>query len=88
MKVNSYITPKQVKTFCPSCNNVYNDFLSNVNVHYSKGWNNEIKPIYYATCYHCLNAKQDYEIYLAWQKLIFVNNTLSFNLSPIDKLYN
>ena len=84
MKVNSYIVSKQVETFCPSCNSFYVDFASNVNV--TTYVNND--KFYHATCYHCLNAKQDYEIYLAWQKLIFVNKTLSFNLSPIDKFYN
>ncbi len=84
MKVNSYIVSKQVETFCPSCNSFYMDFVSNVNVNNEKGGN----KFYYATCYQCLNAKQDYEIYLAWQKLIFVNKTLSFNLSPMDRFYN
>ena len=84
MKVNTYATLKQVETFCPSCNSFYIDFVSNVNV--TKFANGE--KFYYATCYHCLNAKQDYEIYLAWQKLIFVNKTLSFNFSPMNKFYN
>lgn len=85
---NLFATPKQVKTFCPSCDSFYMDFVSNVNVHYSKGWNNEIKPIYYATCYECLDAMRNIEIYLLWQSLVFVNKTLSFNLSPVYKLYN
>ena len=84
MKVNSYIVSKQVETFCPSCNSFYTDFVSNVNV--TKYANND--KFYHATCYQCLNARQDYEIYLTWQSLVFVNKTLSFNLSPIDKFYN
>ena len=84
MLPNLFATPKQVETFCPSCNSFYMDFVSNVNV--TTYANND--KFYHATCYHCLNAKQDYEIYLTWQKLVFVNKTLSFNLSPIDKFYN
>lgn len=80
MKVNSYIVSKQVETFCPSCNSFYMDFVRNVNVHNDK--------FYHATCYQCLNDRQDYEIYLAWQSLVFVNKTLSFNLSPMDRFYN
>ena len=84
MKVNFYTVSKQVETFCPSCNSFYMDFVGNVNVNNEKGG---IK-FYYATCYDCLNDRQDYEIYLVWQKLIFVNKTLSFNLSPVDRFYN
>ena len=78
MKVNTYATPKQVETFCPSCNSFYMDFVSNVNG----------EKLYHATCYQCLNDKDDFETYLIWQSLIFVNKTLSFNLSPVDKFYN
>ena len=78
-----YATPQQVKTFCPSCNSFYMDFVSNVNVNNEKGG----VKFYYATCYRCLNDRQKYEIYLAWQKLVFVNKTLSFNLSPLYTLY-
>ena len=84
MKVNSYIVSQQVETFCPSCNSFYTDFVSNVNV--TTCANND--KFYHATCYQCLNAKDDFETYLAWQSLVFVNKTLSFNLSPIDKFYN
>ena len=84
MLPNLFATPKQVETFCPSCNSFYMDFVSNVNV--TTYANND--KFYHATCYHCLNAKQDCEIYLTWQKLVFVNKTLSFNLSPLDKFYN
>ena len=84
MKVNLYATPKQVETFCPSCNSFYFDFVSNVNVNNEKGGN----KFYHATCYNCLNARQDFEVNLKWQSLIFVNKTLSFNLSPVYELYN
>ena len=84
MMFNLFPTTKQVETYCPSCNMFYMDFVSNVNV--TTYINND--KFYHATCYHCLNAMQDYEFYLAWQKLIFVNKTLSFNLSPINKFYN
>ena len=84
MKVYSYTVSKQVETFCPSCNSFYMDFVSNVNV--TKFVNGE--KLYHATCYQCLNDKDDFETYLIWQSLIFVNKTLSFNLSPIDKFYN
>ena len=84
MSLNLYATPKQVETFCPSCNSFYIDFVSNVNVINEKG--ND--KFYHATCYHCLNAKDDFEIYLTWQSLVFVNKTLSFNLSPVYKFYN
>ena len=84
MKANSYIVSKQVETFCPSCNSFYTDFVSNVNV--TTYANND--KFYHATCYHCLNAQQDFEVYLAWQSLVFVKNTLSFNLSPMDRFYN
>ena len=84
MKVNTYATPKQVETFCPSCNSFYTDFVNNVKVtKYANG-----EKFYHATCYQCLNDKDDFETYLIWQSLIFVNKTLSFNLSPIDKFYN
>ena len=81
---NLYATHKQVETYCPSCNSFYMDFVSNVNVNNEKGDN----KFYYATCYACLNARQDFETYLLWQSLVFVNKTLSFNLSPVYKLYN
>ena len=84
MLLNLFATPKQVETFCPSCNSFYIDFVSNVNINIEKSGN----KFYYATCYHCLNAKDDFEIYLTWQSLVFVNKTLSFNLSPIYKFYN
>ena len=84
MKVNPYATPKKVETFCPSCNSFYMDFVNNVNVNNEKDGN----KFYYATCYQCLNARQDFEIYLAWQSLVFVNKTVSFNLSPVYKFYN
>ncbi len=84
MMFNLFSTPKQVETFCPSCNSFYMDFVSNVNI---TTFANNVK-FYHATCYQCLNDRQDYEIYLAWQSLVFVNKTLSFNLSPIDKFYN
>ena len=84
MLLNLFTTPKKVETFCPSCNSFYIDFVSNVNVNNEKGGN----KFYHATCYNCLNAKDDFEIYLTWQSLIFVNKTLSFNLSPISKFYN
>ena len=84
MKVYSYTVSKQVETFCPSCNSFYMDFVSNVNVNNEKGGN----KFYYATCYGCLYAMREIEIYLLWQSLIFVNTALSFNLSPIDKFYN
>ena len=84
MKINSYTVYKQVETFCPSCNSFYMEFVSNVNV---TTYVNNAK-FYHATCHKCLNDRQDYEIYLEWQSLIFVNKTLSFNLSPIDKFYN
>ena len=84
MLLNLFTTPKQVETFCPSCNSFYVDFVSNVNVNSEKGGN----KFYYATCYHCLNARQDFEVNLKWQSLIFVNKRLSFNLSPVYKFYN
>ena len=84
MKVNLYATPEQVETFCPSCNSFYMDFVRNVNV---TTFANNVK-FYHATCYQCLNDKDYYEIYLIWQSLVFVNKTLSFNLSPVYKLYN
>ena len=85
MLFNLYATPKQVETFCPSCNSFYMDFVSNVNV---TTYANNGK-FYHATCYQCLNDMQDVETYLVWQSLVFVNsNTLSFNLSPRDKFYN
>ena len=82
--INLLAAPKQVETFCPSCNSFYIDFVSNVNV--TTYANND--KFYHATCYQCLNDKQDFEIYLEWQKLVFTNKTLSFNLSPADKFYN
>ena len=84
MLLNLFATPKQVETFCPSCNSFYVDFVSNVNVNNEKGGN----KFYYATCYQCLNARDEFEIYLTWQSLVFVKNTLSFDLSPISKFYN
>ena len=85
MLFNLYATPKQVETFCPSCNSFYMDFVSNVNV--TTYANND--KFYHATCYHCLNDMQDVEMYLWWQSLVFINsNTLSFNLSPRNKFYN
>ena len=84
MKVNSYIVSQQVETFCPSCNSFYMDFVRNVNVRNEKGGN----KFYYATCYECLDVMRSIEIYLLWQSLVFVNKTLSFNLSPVYKLYN
>ena len=60
------------------------DFVSNVNI--TKFVNGE--KLYYATCYQCLNDKDDFETYLIWQSLVFVNKTLSFNLSPMNKFYN
>ena len=84
MLSNLFATPKQVETFCPSCNSFYMDFVSNVNV--TTYANND--KFYHATCYHCLNAKGDFEIYLTWQSLVFVKNTLSFNLSPTGRFYN
>ncbi len=84
MLSNLFATPEQVETFCPSCNSFYMDFVGNVNVtNFVNG-----EKLYHATCYHCLNAKDDFETYLIWQSLIFVNKTLSFNLSPMDKFYN
>ncbi len=83
MKANSYIASKQVETFCPSCSSFYIGFINNASVINGKGGN----KFYYATCYHCLNAEQDFEFYMIWQSLIFVKNTLSFNLSPINKFY-
>ena len=82
MIFNSYAT-KQVETYCPSCNSFYMDFVGNVSFCEIDG-----NLFCYATCYECLNAKQDYEFYLAWQALVFVSPKLSFNLSPIDKFYN
>ena len=84
MLLNLFTTPKQVETFCPSCNSFYMDFVSNVNV--TTYANND--KFYHATCYQCLNTRDDFETYMVWQALIFVKNTLSFNLSPIDKFYN
>ena len=84
MLFNLYATPKQVETFCPSCNSFYTDFVSNVNV--TTYANND--KFYHATCYKCLDARDDFETHLAWQKLIFINKILSFNLSPLDKFYN
>ena len=84
MLLNLFTTPKQVETFCPSCNSFYRDFVSNVNV--TTYANND--KFYHATCYQCLKGKDDFETYLTWQSLVFVNKTLSFNLSPIDKFYN
>ena len=84
MLFNLIVTPKQVETFCPSCNSFYTDFVSNVNV--TTYANND--KFYHATCYHCLNARDDFEIFMIWQSLVFVNSKLSFNLSPIDKFYN
>ena len=84
MLFNLYATPKQVETFCPSCNSFYMDFVSNVNV--TTYANND--KFYHATCYHCLNDKDDFETFMVWQSLVFVNKTLSFNLSPLDKFYN
>ena len=84
MLPNLFSSPEQVETFCPSCNSFYTDFVNNVNV--TKFANGE--KFYHATCYQCLNDRQDYEIYMIWQSLIFVKNTLSFNLSPLDKFYN
>ena len=84
MKVNQYVVSKQVETFCPGCNSFYTDFLQNVNVNNEKGGN----KFYHATCYECLDAMRNIEIYLSWQSRVFVNKTLSFNLSPIYKLYN
>ena len=84
MMFNLFSTSKQVETFCPSCNSFYTDFVSNVNV--TTYANND--KFYHAICYHCLNAKQDFEIYMIWQSLVFVNKTLSFNLSPLNKFYN
>ena len=76
MLTNLFATPKQVETFCPSCNSFYADFVSNVNV--TTYANND--KFYHATCYQCLNARDDFETYMSWQALIFVKNTLSFNL--------
>ena len=84
MLFNLFTTPKQVETFCPGCNSFYTDFVSNVNVRNEKGGS----KFYYATCYECLDALRDVEIYLLWQSLVFVNKTLSFNLSPVNKFYN
>jgi hypothetical protein len=85
MMLNLFATPKQVETFCPSCYSFYMDFVSNVNV--TTYANND--KFYHATCYQCLNDKDDFETHLVWQSLVFVNsNTLSFNLSPRDKFYN
>ena len=84
MLPNLFATAKQVETFCPSCNSFYMDFVNNVSV---TTYANDEK-FYHATCYQCLNDRQDYEIHMIWQSLIFVKNTLSFNLSPIDKFYN
>ncbi len=88
MLSNLFATPEQVETFCPSCNSFYIDFVGNVNV--TTYANND--KFYHATCYHCLNAKDDFETYLIWQSLIFVKNTperaLSFNLSPLNRFYN
>ena len=84
MLLNLFTVPKQVETFCPSCNSFYTDFVSNVNV--TTYTNND--KFYHATCYRCLYERQAIEIYMIWQSLIFVNKTLSFNLSPIDKFYN
>ena len=84
MLLNLFTTPKEVETFCPGCNSFYTDFVSNVNV--TTYANND--KFYHATCYHCLNDRQACENYITWQTLIFVNKTLSFNLSPIDKFYN
>ena len=84
MLSNLFSTLKQVETFCSSCNSFYLDFVSNVNT--TKFVNGE--KLYHATCYKCLNDKDDFETYLIWQSLIFVNSKLSFNLSPIDKFYN
>ena len=84
MLPNLFATPKQVETFCPSCNSFYVDFVNNVSV--TTYANND--KFYHATCYQCLNAKDDFETYMTWQSLIFVKNTLSFNLSPLDKFYN
>ena len=83
MKVNLYATPQKVETFCPSCNSFYLDFVSNVNVNNEKGGN----KFYFATCYHCLNARQEFEVSLKWQSLVFVNKTVSFIISPVYKFY-
>ena len=83
MIFNSYAI-KQVETYCPSCDIFYTDFITNVESDYKR--DGEI--YYYATCYKCLNARQDYEIYLAWQALVFVKPELSFNLTPAYKFYN
>ena len=84
MKLNTYVVSKQVETFCPSCNSFYMEYATNA-VH--SGFHPNGEKFYHATCYDCLNDRQEYEIYLAWQKLVFVNKTLSFNLSPLYKLY-
>ncbi len=84
MLSNLYATPKQVETFCHTCNSFYMDFVSNVNVTTYTNHDNS----YHATCYHCLNNKDDFETFMIWQSLVFVNKTLSFNLSPLDKFYN
>ena len=84
MLLNLFATPKQVETFCPSCNSFYMGFVSNVNV--TTYANND--KFYHGTCYRCLYERQVVEIYMVWQSLVFVNTTLSFNLSPRDKFYN
>ena len=84
MIYNLYATPEQVETYCPSCNSFYVDYVTNVK---HSGFNQNGEKFYHATCYDCLNDRQEYEVYLSWQKLIFINKTLSFNLSPFYMLY-
>lgn len=81
MMFNLFPTTKQVETYCQQCNSFYIDFVSNVNV--TTFADND--KFYHATCYQCLNDRQDAELYLAWQKLIFVKTKLSFDLSPMAR---
>lgn len=84
MIFNPYSTPQQVKTYCPSCNSFYMESVTNV-LH--SGFHPNGEKFYHADCIQCLNDRQEFEIYLTWQKLVFVNKTLSFDLSPLYTLY-
>ena len=69
---NLFSTPKQAETFCPSCNSFYMDFVSNVNV--TTYANND--KFYHATCYQCLNAKDDFQMLVGY--LIFFASYIAY----------
>ena len=76
MLLNLFTTPKQVETFCPSCNSFYMDFVSNVNV--TTYANND--KFYHATCYQCLNDRQDYEATVARYRRVYYIQCLRSHL--------